>query len=85
MTLKDLDDPMLVAFTNLAGIPLRPKASPKEKKKALYDAVNLLRNTNPFPGSVDDPTAKQLAKFTASGVLGHFLLQKREKKFTMLL
>jgi hypothetical protein len=62
-TLKDLDD----------------KASPKEKKKALDDAVNWLLNNNPFPGSVDDHTAQQLAKFPASGVLGHSLLRRRNK------
>jgi hypothetical protein len=56
------------------------RQSQKEMKKAVEDAtVNWLRNNNPFPGSVDDPTAQQLAKFPASDVLGHSLLRRRNK------
>jgi hypothetical protein len=56
--------------SNVAGTPLQLNASQKENQEAL---------NNPLPRSVDDPTAKQLAKFPASGVLGHSLFQKREK------
>jgi hypothetical protein len=55
------------------------KASPKEKNKAMGDAVKRLLNNNPIPGSVDDPTAQQLAKVAASGVLGYSLLRRIKK------
>jgi hypothetical protein len=64
---------MLAALANLAGFPLQPKASPKEMKKALDDAVSWLRNNNPFP------SAQQLAKFLGSGVTHGFSPREKEE------
>jgi hypothetical protein len=53
---EDVNEP-LTALTNLAGAPMpKGKLTPTQKKKAIDDAMNWLRNNDPNPADVDDPT-----------------------------
>ncbi len=69
-----MNGPALVALTNLGGIPLpKGKLTPPQKKKAINDAMNWLRNNDPNPTDVDEPTAQALANLAGVPLPGNKL------------
>jgi hypothetical protein len=53
------------------------KLTPHAKKKAIDDAMNWLRNNDPNPADVDDPTAQGLANLTGLPMPGRNLSRRR--------
>ena len=43
-TTESLDDPTIIALSNIAGVPIPKKMTQDEKKKALEDIVDFVRN-----------------------------------------
>jgi hypothetical protein len=57
---EDVNEPTLTALTNLGNTNAEGHIDPTQKK-AIDDAMNWLRNNDPNPADVDDPTAQGLA------------------------
>jgi hypothetical protein len=55
---EDVNEPTLTALTNSGNTNAEGHIDSTQKKKAIDDAMNWLRNNDPNPADVDDPTAK---------------------------
>ena len=60
---QDIDDPTLLALSNLAGTPLPKSSTPRDKRKALDAAIDWLRKNNPTAENVSNPTVTALVNF----------------------
>merc|ERR1712232_727639 len=60
--MDELDEPILEALSDLAGVPLPRKMTPKEKTKFLEDSVDWIRKNKPDLEAMDEPTLENLLK-----------------------
>merc|ERR1711933_491794 len=64
--LSDIDEPTLLAFTKLAGVPMpdHPLTEKERRLEAIENSLGWLRNNDPKLEDVDKHTAKSFAKLS---------------------
>merc|ERR1711933_653497 len=82
-TIDDVDDPTLKSLTQLAGMnmPIGALTPEEERKKAIEESLDWLRNNDPEVDDVDGPTTRSFAKL--AGIPLPKKLTPKSKKKTM--